>query len=203
MTIEPRFLRLSEHVNALDYLDRAYEFMLQTDHNDLAWKWVILALHGALYGFAICACVQGNFENVLQRNKQGGIIRHKNGRGQLVSFWTAVRQCQDPSVVGAARVLRLSKEQKGSISRLHDLLRNNFEHYVPRGWSTEIHGMPRIAIDVLDAIRFLSLQTGAAIHLTQNQRDRVQALVDKAKKMLAGSRLCQEAQRRDEQASQT
>ncbi len=199
MTIEPRYLRLSEHSNALDYLDRAHEFMLQTDHDDLAWKWVVLALHGALYGFAICACTQGNFENVLQRNKKGDVRRNKKGKGHLIGFRTAMKQCQDPSVVGAARALRLSQEQYGSISKLHGLLRNNFEHYVPKGWSIEIHDMPQIAMDVLDAICFLALRTGAAIHLTSDQKKRVQALVAQGKETLRRSHLYQEAKAVNEQ----
>ena len=57
------WLRLTEETNALDYLERAGSFIVDADQDNFAWKWVVLALHGALYGFAIAAC-KGTNENV-------------------------------------------------------------------------------------------------------------------------------------------
>jgi hypothetical protein len=55
MQIEPQWLSLSEETNALDYLEKAHLFILKIEVEAISWKWVILALHGALYGFAISA----------------------------------------------------------------------------------------------------------------------------------------------------
>ncbi len=54
--IRPKWLRLTEEINALDYLEKASYYIRETEVDVYAWKWVILALFGALYGFAICAC---------------------------------------------------------------------------------------------------------------------------------------------------
>ena len=69
--IRAKWLRLTEKTNALDYLEKAYDFIRQTETSVLAWKWVILALHGALYGFAICACQRANRYNVAFKTKKG------------------------------------------------------------------------------------------------------------------------------------
>ncbi len=38
-------------------------------------------------------------------------------------------------------------------------LRNMFEHYIPSVWAIEIHGLPKITMDILDVIRFLAIET--------------------------------------------
>jgi hypothetical protein len=49
------YVRFSEESNALDYLEKTVEFIRRVDTNPTDWKWVTLSLHGALYGFMICA----------------------------------------------------------------------------------------------------------------------------------------------------
>lgn len=68
--IRGKYLRLTEKTNALDYLEKACYFISQTETDVFAWKWVILALYGALYGFAICACQGTNRYNVAFKTKK-------------------------------------------------------------------------------------------------------------------------------------
>ena len=67
--------------------------------------------------------------------------------------------------------------------------RNKFEHYKPTAWSIEIHGMPQIALDVLDVIRFLAVETGNYTHFNQSQIRKVKSYVFQSKKLLKNSRL--------------
>ena len=153
MSIQSKWLRLTEETNALDYLERAAGFIRETEQNLLAWKWVVLSLHGALYGFAICASKGTNSENVTTRTKRG--------ENKLIPFDKALERCQNRecmSTLLCSQPLVLSNSQKKSIQLLKNELRNKMEHYVPSGWSIEIHGMPQIAIDALDVIRFLALE---------------------------------------------
>ena len=185
--IKAIYLRLSEEVNALDYLEQAYRYIRQTDTNTIAWKWVVIALHGALYGFTICALKGTNPDNVTFKTKKGD---------KLVSFDEALKRCQDSNqmkMTVMSKYLQLSDQQKESIRQLKNTLRNNFEHYKPMGWSIEIHGMPQIAINVLEVISFLALDTGNYVNLTQKQKRRVKSIVFQSKQILKQSQLYKES----------
>ena len=192
MSIQSKWLRLSEETNAFDYLERATNFIRETEQNKLAWKWVVLSLHSALYGFAICACKGTNYDNVTTKTKKGDRL--------LISFDKAIERCQDPtcmSMLMHSQPLVLSESQKDSIRFLKKDLRNQMEHYIPMGWSIEIHGMPKIAIDVLDVIRFLAVDTRTYIHLKQAQIKKIKSLVFQGKKFLKNTKLYQEVLREE------
>jgi hypothetical protein len=182
------WLRFEVETNAIDYLVRAGEFIEQAQSNKKAWKWVILALHGALYGFAISAC----------RGTDTDIVAPVTRRGhqRLISFDEALKKCQDAEWMGTmyhGYPLVLTDGQKDSIKRLKQTLRNNFEHYVPRGWSIEIHGMPTISMDVLDVIRFLAVETFRYQNLNLSQRRKIKSVVFQSKRTLKKSQLYRES----------
>jgi hypothetical protein len=186
--VKRKWLTLTEETNALDYLERAGQFITEADTNPKAWKWVVLALHGALYGFAIAACKGTNYETVIRKTKKGAEY--------LISLDEALTRCADSALMGTvygALALRLTESQKDSIRRLKKTLRNNFEHYAPRLWSIEIHGLPQISMDVLDVISFLAVDTVRYQHLNQSQRRWVKSIVYQSKKRLSNSRLHREA----------
>lgn len=89
--------------------------------------------------------------------------------------------------------LELTESQKYSIKILKKSLRNNFEHYIPKGWSIEIQGLPGIAMDILDIIRFLSVETFRYQHLNQTQWRRIKSIIFQSKRLLKKSNLYQEA----------
>jgi hypothetical protein len=179
----PRYLRLSEHLNALDYLERTAQFVQEAEDDLRGWKWAVIALHGALYGFAICACQGSNPDNVL------------NKKGRLIDFWTAIRTCRDRQWMGLHSYcdpLELSAGQERSIKFLADALRNPFMHFIPMGWTIEVHGLPRIAIDVLQVIRFLALNTQATVFLAPPQRKRAIRAIEGTVRYLKRTRLYRE-----------
>lgn len=186
--IRPQLIQFTEETNALDYLERAGEFIKQTESSPLAWKWVVLSLHGALYGFAIAACKHTDYLSVVRTTK--------TGREYLISLDDALSMCADPvwmCTLYGAQALKLTASQEDSIRRLKGAFRNNFEHYVPRVWSIEIHWFPHIAMDVLNVIRFLAVETYRYQHLNQTQRRRVKSIVYQSKRVLKGSCLHHEA----------
>ena len=188
MVIRSKWLRLTEETNAPDYLEKAAWFIRKTENDLLAWKWVVLSLHGALYGFAICACQGTNYGNVVTKTKKG--------EERLILLDKALELCQDKKYMGMlvhSQPLELTGTQRDSIRRLKKELRNKMEHYVPSGWSIEVHGMPVIAIDVLDVIRFLAIETRTYIHLNQEQMKRIKSYVFQSKKFLRKTKLYQEA----------
>lgn len=166
------FMTFSEESNALDYFERAAHFIQETSTDSHAWKWVILSLHGALYGFAICACKGSDGETVTRKTKQGP---------RLISFSEALSACQDPNrmqMTVLSKPLILNNDQRASINHLQRFLRNPFEHYIPMSWHIEINGMPTIAIHCIEVIRFLALNTGNYIMLAKDENDRIDLLTD-------------------------
>jgi hypothetical protein len=184
MVIKEKYLRFSEETNALDYLEKAGEFIKATSSDSTAWKWVILALHGALYGFAISACKGSDYQTVVKKTKKDS--------ERLITLDEALSMCQDQGWMGTLHgglSLSLSDSQKDSIRRLKATLRNNFEHYIPGGWSIEMHGFPLITMDILDVMRFLSVGTFRYQHLNQAQRNKIKSIVFQSKKILKNSYL--------------
>jgi hypothetical protein len=178
-----KWLRLSEEKNALDYLKKAAFFFKKTPKDHSYWKWVIIGLHGALYGFAIAACRGTDSRSVLTRE------------GKLINFWQAIERCQDLNhmkMLIQSKHLILSKSQKKSIKQLKSDFRNEFEHFKPKGWSIEVHGMPEIAIDVLETIRFLALETNTYVNLSDTERGLVTSLIDDSIEFLKNSELYKE-----------
>jgi hypothetical protein len=166
------WLRVREETNALDYLNQAHYFITLTPHDRLAWKWVIIALHGAVYSFAVCTSKGTDYTNVTV----GG-----NGR-KLIGFDDAVARCKQ-RVYLASKPLATTPAQDKSITKLKQL-RNKFLHYIPTAWSIEMHGLPQIAVDVLDVIRFMVVDTGATFHFNRSQMKQFKSLIHQSKRIL-------------------
>jgi len=196
--IRPRYLRLSEETNALDYLERAVFYIHQAENKTVFWKWVVISLHGALYGFSICACKGTSPENVTFKTKRGD--------EKLIGINEALKRCQNPKwmhMTVISKHLELTPSQQDSIRKLKRMLRDSFEHYIPRLWSIEVHGMPQLAADVLLVIRFLALETGNYSHLTKSQKRKIKSLVYQGMRELTQSRLFRESQTLEHSAAST
>ena len=170
--MDERFLTFTGEINALDYLGRAVRFIREAAADDTAWKWVTIALHGSLYGFAICACKGTDYHNVTYATKRG--------ERRLISFGEALEICQDPqrmTMTVMSKPLVLSNDQRTAIKKVQESLRNPFEHYIPMSWHIELHGMPTLAVHCLEVIRFLALETGNYMMLSGEQRECIEALV--------------------------
>lgn len=172
-------MRLNERTNAIDNLEQVYNFLLQTNNSSTIWKWVIITLDAALYGFSICACAGTNLGTVTIKD------------GSLIGLNEALKRCQDNrwmKRLSFGKHLVLSPSQKESIRWVHKEFRNKFIHYKPRAWSIELHGIAKIVIDVLDVIRFLAINTGH-VRLKTNQKRKVKSLIFQCKKFLKKSPL--------------
>jgi len=66
-SLQRGFLALDEAVNNHDYLSRVLNFIIETHTDPLAWKWVVIALHAAIYGPAVRRCTGTNYFRLLSR----------------------------------------------------------------------------------------------------------------------------------------
>ena len=175
-------LKFTDETNAIDYLNRAYSFISETKVDTTAWKWVVIAVHGALYGFAVSA--SKNTDKSTSTNK----------RGYVITLDKALKQCQNPkhmAMLTSSKHIELTDSQKESIRILKKVLRNSFEHFSPKLWVIELDGIANICVDVLNVIRFLALETNTYITLSLEQKNHIDQTIDECIDMLKKSELYQ------------
>lgn len=177
-------LRMDEASNAIDYLEKAVRFLREVEAGELiAWKWVCISAHGALYGFAVAAATGTNWYSVTYERKDGS-------RG-LKNFDDILKLCQNQKhmkMLVHSKPLKLDDEQRRAIKFIKDQLRNEFQHFVPKGWTLFVDdGLPRIVGSILEITNFLALETGTylQIHIDATQQTHIAALVKE------GSEICE------------
>jgi hypothetical protein len=186
MNIKAKWLRIEEHTNAYNYLEMVKYFLSVTESNVNYWKWVMISLHGAIYGFAVSSIRGTNSESVVLKTRKGE---------RLISFNEALKRCQDKSWMQYAllnKVLVLNSSQNDSIRKMKDIFRNEFMHFKPKGWSIEIHDFPIIALDCLEVLRFLGIQAYSGYRHNQNKQRKVKSIVFQCKQLIKKSDLYKE-----------
>jgi|ERR1700674_1188907 len=172
------YARFTEESNALDYLEKTVSFIKTARNNPQDWKWVILAVHGALYGFMVSTLKGTDPNNVRDATKPGKHFK-------LIGFAKALEECQDSgrmAISGFTKVLQLSEKQKQALNRIHKEFRNQFLHYRPALWSIEVSGFPEIIGNGLDVLRAVALEMGG--YFAHYDRRYVAKLIAQAKEML-------------------
>jgi hypothetical protein len=74
--------------------------------------------------------------------------------------------------------------QSTSIKELNSL-RNEFIHFTPKGWSLDLSGAPRIAIDCLDVAAFLVKRSNRFVIFTSFKEGEMLGLIDELKNEFA------------------
>jgi hypothetical protein len=179
------YWRLDETENALDYLETAIQALMEVERNPWAWKRVFINLHGALYGFGVCAATGTNYERVVNKNK-------KTGREYLKNFNDIMKMCQQDKWMKQyvhSKTLKLTKDQKEAIDFVKDGLRNPLAHFIPKLWYVETEGLPDKAAHAFDVIEFLAVESGNVLfHQRSNGQKRVLALCETGRQLAASIR---------------
>jgi len=176
MTTPETWLRLDERTNALDNLEMC-DYVLRTLPDPIRWKWAIITLHQALYGFAVAAVKGTDALSVLKN--PADLNSH------LISIWEAVRRTKDQSYIGpSGQPLVISKEEEHAIERLVNEFRNGFEHFAPTGWSIEVSGMSRILAHILRVIQGIAIGTHALRFYDINEERRLHEALSRVASVL-------------------
>ena len=167
--LENSVMDINDKGNAIDYLTMATRALVELRHNPYAWKWALISLHGAIYGFAVCAvkCSNGG-RNVFDEKKD-----------RLLSFWDVIKICQDEKWMNRytiAKPLVLSDEQKKALEYLCND-RNNMAHFPPnllRGYLPD----GNLVIDCLEVVKKIALGTCTVIWTGVDEKKNVAALCE-------------------------
>ena len=181
-SVPAKWLRLSEESNAIDYLAKIYEFLdaVKDDRirNRVTWKWVIIALHGAIYGFAVCSATGSSSEPLVKTTKKG--------KNFLVPFDEVIKLCKKD------RGLALEQSEEDALTRLKDIYRNQLQHYVPLEWSIEIHDFPVVTMEGLSIIRKLYDKSSMYSHFSTHQHRKIKSFLHRSERLIEEMRLYQE-----------
>jgi len=160
------WLRLDQLENAIDSLEMVRHFLISL-HGHIRWKWATIALHQALYGFAVCA--------TKPTDSSWALKKPDDPESQLVDIWTALKRARDPTWMPRYDWVPLvtSPAEDEAIERIVTEFRNEFEHFRPKAWAIEVSGMPELFQDVLRVIRHLALDSNTVTYVDDELRDRV------------------------------
>jgi hypothetical protein len=176
-----RFLRLTAELNALDYFEKAVSFIHESRNSDLAWKWVAISLHGALYGFAVSSCYGADCTSVLEGKR----------KNHLIGFDEAIRRCEEGC---DGRRLVLSADERKSLNDLKRLLRDDFEHFHPRASSIMLHGITTLALDCIRVIEYLAMTGWVGVRLNDHELDRIRTAAVESRALLLSAPLHRDLQ---------
>lgn len=166
----------------------------------------MISLHGALYGFGICAVKGTSSDRVIEyKVKQSKLEKIKKElsddyldqygvqldddqleytakyySGKLLGIWDVLERCQDESFMTQftdSKVLSLTDEHKKSIDKMINY-RNDFAHFKPKGFSLLTRSEEWIIKEVVDVIKFLALETGNVFYNGSNNREEVESLIN-------------------------
>ncbi|WP_416731358.1 hypothetical protein [Fictibacillus sp. JL2B1089] len=198
-------LRTNELENAIDYLEKVtYYFSNRSD--DYWFKWLMISLHGALYGFGVCAIKGTSSERVIEiklkqtkfeLKKQEIAQLYQNefditledevleataryNIGQLLGIWEVIKYCESKAFMmqnNESKYLVLTPNQKRAIKKMVDY-RNDFAHFKPKSISVITQSEEWIIKEVVEVIEFLSLKSGNVFYPEVRVRRKVSGLIN-------------------------
>ncbi|NOT06191.1 MAG: hypothetical protein HOP27_16490 [Anaerolineales bacterium] len=134
----------------------------QTAKDIAAWKWVVIAMHSALQSAIAChlGAIGNSFLVAKQEDAEAWLKAHEDGTPypemMMDSFPNLYEKLKRQEIYGYKFVPRGT--QGRSIKKINEY-RNEFIHFMPKGWSLEVSGLPSMCQDCLDVINELDEHT--------------------------------------------
>jgi len=198
-----KYIRFDEKSNTYDSLEKLFVFLGKTKCDLNYWKWVIFALHNALYG-AMILSLQGTnptrvilIDNTLKEKlkKQYDIqnldvnnIQHVGKiwlHGKLISFTESFSRIQKQKFMKmyvTSKTFQAKDCHKKSIKWLNNELRNPFVHFSPRGWSIAIDSIKNLLNPSFEIIEFCLFKSGNVL-LDKQEKKLFKDITTKLKKI--------------------
>jgi hypothetical protein len=192
----------TELENSIDYLEKALFYFKNIDDSH-RFKWLIISLYGALYGFGVLAIKGTNPINrvydelQLKRKKKEQLmelIKNLYGEideryqlmyaklyeGKLISIHEVIRRCESEEYMKQftdSKVLKLNEFQREAIGKLV-YYRNQFIHYKPMVLGYVGNYEEEIVFPTIQVIEFLALKSNNVFYLKETQRKKVENLLE-------------------------
>ena len=165
---------------------------LVTTGNLHYWTWVIVGLHNALQGFMVLALRGTNNINVLTEDcakewlaayERGDRRYPEQKLDNFLNLYKKVTSDRMRMYVNS-QPLKPNGTQGKSVKKLNRF-RNDLIHFVPKGWSIEVSGLPQIVDDCLNIISFLAFECGNVFWYEQELETLTRVLLERAKQKVS------------------
>lgn len=160
------WLRTDERKEAVNSLEKTYQFLSEVSEDPYNWKWVMIALHNATQAFMVLALKGTASLNVIKdREIWFEAIQLGNDYPKKQSLLNFLNLYNDIKIKNRmmqninSKSFTGSEEIDSSMKKLNDF-RNKFIHFIPCNWSIEIVLFPIICKQVLSVVEFLILESG-------------------------------------------
>jgi hypothetical protein len=177
---DQQWLRTNEKTEAFASLKLANELMDKVDDDPYHWKWVILAVHGALQATMVLAVTGSTQYGALSKESQEAIRAGKQALRHMADFpelYRRVKRRKAMALFVTSKLLEASPETDSAVRYLHRNLRNKFIHFLPSGWSIWIGDLPSVLDRCVSVIAFLAFESGNIFWIENPTRDELAALV--------------------------
>jgi hypothetical protein len=168
METSENWLRTDEVEEFIGALEFSAELLGSVSNDPMRWKWAIISLHNAFQGACVCALRGADTMGISVLDKESGaamwhwleVESRKQGHGpppkeKLAKTLELYNRVQRPDYL--ANPLKVDRDRDRRIRKLNSL-RNEFIHFVPKGFSVELGGMPAIVESVRSSIEHLAVR---------------------------------------------
>jgi hypothetical protein len=127
-----------------------------------AWKWVVIATHSALQSAIAChlGSIGNSFLVAKQEDAEAWLTAHDDGTPypemMMDTFPNLYYKLKHQEIYGYK--FTPQGTQGKSIKKINEY-RNEFVHFMPKGWAFEVSGLPDMCKDCLDVINELNEHT--------------------------------------------
>lgn len=178
------WLRTDEREESVSALAMMRDSTAKVVEDVYQWKWVIIAAHNALQGFMVLALRNGNNLTVMPGKLAGKWLEAYRAEKPLPeerldsfpNLYKKIKSKEMEFLVSSKRFQSLEEHDR-AVDNLIDL-RNDFIHFVPRGWSIEVSGLPEICLRIIEIIRFLGWESSNVLWHEIELRDRADRLIN-------------------------
>lgn len=186
-----KWLRTDETLEAISALEMVALSLKRVQKDFYQWKWAILALHSSLQGFMVLALRGGSGLNCLKDDIAKEWLRayranEKLPKERLDTFLNLYKKIKNPVRMQFyihSKPFKPSETHGYNVKSLNKI-RNEFIHFVPKGWSLEVSGLPNIFHDCLNIIEFLGWECGNNIFYDDTFNSRAKIALSESKKEL-------------------
>jgi hypothetical protein len=151
------------------------------------WKWIVIASHNALQGFMVLALRNGNNLTVMPDKLAGKWLEAYRAdkplpEERLDSFPNLYKKIKGEHMerLVMSRRFTATADQDRCVKKLQEL-RNNFIHFIPKGWSIEVSGLPSLCLAIIEIIEFLGWESSNVLWHKEGQREEAESIISELK----------------------